>query len=161
MDADSYAIKTILDWSLKIVAQPEKYSESWAMVFTNAKQTAYLCMLSAYIVFKLLDFVGNSPDSWENISHPPPALRASMMLATALECFKSWNRSDLYDWLPECLPRIIEVGEKQLGLIANIKPKKDLLMRIYGAEGQNHVSSILETWSKIEAQLSAYSFVSF
>jgi hypothetical protein len=161
MDADCYAIKTILHWSLEMVAKPADYTEGWSIAFPDAKRAAFLSMLSAYIVFKLFDLVGNPPESWDNLSHPPPALRNSMMIATVLECFKRWNRLDLYDWFPECIPRLIEVGEKQLGLITNSEPKKEALRRIYGSEGQTHVSRILAAWSQVETPLSVYSHVSF
>jgi hypothetical protein len=160
MDADCYGIKTILQNVLQMIEKPDECSDAWRIAVPDAGRAVFLCVLAPYIVFRLCDMAGQVPDSWESQRHPPPLLRAMMLQATMLECLKRWARADLLGKLPDILPGVIEVGERQLGGLANSPPNKDALLKAVGPVGQRHVVRILETWAAIEAPLNEFSYVS-
>jgi len=85
-----------------------------------------------------------------------------MVMSTVLEELGRRDPLDLRDWLlSDCVKRVIEVGEKQLGSLTNAAVNKNELLRVFGSEGQAHVSQILKSWLAIEEPLSRFSHISF
>jgi hypothetical protein len=161
MDADSYGITTILRFAFNVVENPDQFSAGWGIAFPNRERAAFLCMLAAWMVFKLLGMLGSSSSVWTDSTHPPPLLRLQMAQATAYECFKKRGQQELLGRLNLVTHRLVEVGEKQFSLLTERPPDLQGVLRVAGEEGKRHVSEILKTWSLIEKSLSQFSYVSF
>src|ERR1043166_5025109 len=117
MDADCYGIATIVRQVLLINSPSSKFKDGWRAAMPNDESAAFLPLLAAYGGFKLFAHVDKTSQNWLERSHPPPAMRNQMLMATVHECFIRWNRPDLGEWLPIAIPRIIDIGERQIGIL--------------------------------------------
>jgi hypothetical protein len=160
MDADCYAIKSVLHHALWVVENLDRLPRGWRAALPDAEQALFLSIMAPYVVFKLFAMADRSSEAWEVQSHPAPALRGLMIQATAMECLKRWGRDDLTDKLPAVLPKVIDVGERQFASLARLPLSLETLVSAVGPVGQQHVCKILKAWAVIEEPLTKFSYVS-
>ena len=157
MDADSFAVNHAFIIGMNRIANTDTLHFPEALIFKDEATFLSKFIFATYCLFKLFEFEDFNPGTVQNLSHPPPSVRVSMIVNNIIVLLNHHKIKNI-DYITDRMRNSIVEAEKAFSEIRYVKNNTSEVFFSNHVKAVSYIKQITENWNNVRPLLEPYAF---